>query len=364
MESDLLALRSSHTGNIHGIRNDNAVVEAVCQAYFQGCTQQAIPNSRQFKKRWEEQVQERAKPSDNVWYSRVMQFANQARQSALRGDIANSCKLFGSAHVFLASESLSEECKLRCQADLAAAESYLDYYCGDFERAKTRLVESMVADQALEDRYGYKFLHAHRIHLVNNTIKVEVHANHLQEAMNLAAHVFLYLMGKSSCLPVPTAWGPEYASHLDLETRRFLTSQLANEVAAATAGLKPAIVRESLKALFDPLNIDEPHEAFLPEIQTWLRLKQLSIQDEEILTYLESCRSYFALGPRSTWYFWHLTALDVANACEDHPTQADLLRHEAARELMKSPSLPRHLRKMLAQIVKQVDAEQQKTAAN
>ncbi|HEY6967833.1 MAG TPA: hypothetical protein VJA94_01410 [Candidatus Angelobacter sp.] len=365
MESDILATHGSQTGDVHGIRKEGVIVDAVCQAYLQSCTQQPTPRAKQFKKHWEEQVQARANPSDSVWYTKVMHFANQARQSALRGEIANSCKSFGRAHNLLASEALSAECKLRCQSDLAAAEAYLDYYCGDFEQAKRRLVEAMVADQALEDHYGYKFLHAHRIHLVNNTIKVEVHASRLPEAMKLAGNVFLYLMEKASSLPMPTAWGPEYACHLDLETRRFLTSQLAGEVAAATAGLKPAIVREALRTLFGPLNINETHEAFHPEIQTWLRLKELSIEDEEILTYLESCASYFALGPRSTAYFWHLTALDVANACESiHATEADLLRREAARELMKSGSLPRHLRKMLGQILKQMGAELQEAAAN
>src|SRR5947209_4413074 len=298
------------------LASESNLLSALHNAYRTGLTQPRRPAANTWKLGWQKNLKTRSWDKDKLPLARCAHLFSTARESAARGEIETSCRLFGEARAWSNHPELSEEGRIMCRMELAAAEAYLDYYCSDFERAKSRLQESMDADQELEDRFGYHSLHVHRIHLVNNRVKVEARAQRLHEAMALAASVYLYLFKKADSLPVPGHWGPGYLERLPLDALQFLCGQLTGEVAAALAGLSPELAQSGLKVLLQQVNCNEPNESWHPDAQAWLQLKALWGREELLFEYLNHCVGYFAQGPGNGMVLWYLTTLDVLSACE------------------------------------------------
>jgi hypothetical protein len=336
------------------LANEGDLLSALQNAYRTGRTQPRPP-ANAWKIGWQKDLKTRSWERDHGPLARCTHFLGKARESAARGEIEASCRLFGEARFWSEQTDLSEEGRLLCRMELAAAEAYLDYYCSDFERAKIRLQESMDADQELEDRFGYHLLHVHRIHLVNNRVKVEARAQKLTEAMELAASIYLYLFRKADSLPVPGHWGPACLERLPVEALQFLCGQLTGEVAAALAGLPPASAQSGLQVLLQRVNCDEPNESWHPDAQAWLQLKSLWSREELVFEYLNRCVSYFSQGPRSGATLWYLTTLDVLSACEKiYGSKVSDFRQEVLAAANQMPNFSRHVRAVLGQMEAQV----------
>jgi hypothetical protein len=332
------------------LANESDIVSALHNAYRIG-REQPRPTASSWKLGWQKNLRTRSWERDQAPLARCTHFLGKARESAARGEIDSSCRLFGEARFWSRQPELSEEGRLLCKLELAAAEAYLDYFCNDFERARTRLQESMDADQELEDCFGYHLLHVHRIHLVNNRVKVEARAQDLPRAMELAASIYLYLLRQTDSLPVPGKWGAGYMDRLPVEALQFLCGQLTGEVAAALAGLSQTSAQNGFQLLVQRVNCEAPNESWHPDAQSWLQLKALWGREELLPQYLDRCIAYFTQGPRSGAVLWYLTALDVIKVCESlYGAKVAGFKQEVLAAANQIPSFSRHVRAVLGQM--------------
>jgi hypothetical protein len=327
--------------------SERTLMAAVHTAYRQGLQQPKMHEDYPWKVGWQQNLTTREWETDKGAVRNCILHLGKARQSAIRGDIATSCQLFGLAHTFAESLELSEEGKLFCRAELAAAEAYLDYVCGDFKQANRRLVDSMAADQQLEDQFGHELLHIHRIHLVNNIVKVEACAGRLTSAMELAASVLLYLEGERDTIPAPGAWGPAYLARLPLDALWFLSCQLAIDIAVATAGLTTA-QGAPWRTLTEAIEIHKCHRSWQTEVGEWFQLKDIAVRSRGKEPFLHECIAYLEKGPRRACLLWQMIVIDAVEAsralCGD---DAYTFRKTMLADLGKLTSLPRHVRTLL-----------------
>ena len=274
----------------------------------------------------------------------------KALDQAARGDAVESCRLFGLVRELCQTQDLSDEGKLLIELELSAAEGYLDYCCGDFDLARTRLMESMRAGQELEDRFHHHGIHFHRIHLINNMAKLEGRAGHLDRAMNLIATTILYVQRKPVEVPFPGTWGPELVARLFLGGLQFLTTQAAIETATLFIPLEPARLLHALRILTSRVDIHECHETWRPETLEWLQLKALSL-GKEPRQYLRRCISYFAAGPRHSPLLWQLTAVDAAHLCRRiDPVSATAFSNDVLADIGALKPLRRHMEVLMARL--------------
>jgi hypothetical protein len=323
------------------------IADILFDAYRQGRSAPRMTPKSDWKAGWQQRLKARTHCSlqDQFILLRSTQLAAKARSSAASGDIATACQLFGLAHSLISSKDLGHEGRLRCTLEVAAAEAYMDYFCGDFEQARTKLFDSLFAAQELEDRFGYDLFHIHRIHLLNNLVKVEARANRLSGALELAANIILYLQGKQSGLPVPGSWGSGYYKTMRNEDLQFLSGQLVNEIAAATVGIGSQALRPAFKVLAERVDLNVSHTSWQPEAYTWLQLKALREMSEGHLDYQQRCLPYLAAGPGASILLWHFTAFDVANTSETYGEhRASFFKREVLTDLQRIQALPRHVR--------------------
>lgn len=338
------------------IESEERIIAALHESYRTGLSQPKATANNEWRLGWHKNLTSRSWERDRTAVALCTRYLEKARENATRGEIDASCRLFGEARVWSEHSDLSLEGRLLCKLELAAAEAYLDYYCGDYDQAKKRLMESMEADQRLEEEFGHRLLHVHRIHLVNNMVKLEARAGNLREAMDLAADVFLYVQKKTGSMPVAGNWGAAYLQHVPIEALQFLSAQLSGELAAALAGVPSASARGALEVLLERVDIEEQHASWYPEIGSWLQLKALSIREGQLLAYLNRCIPYFSRGRGKAPLLWYLTALDAITACEGYQSAgARLFRQQVIGDLMQITHFPRHIRAVVGQRQAELD---------
>lgn len=347
MKSSLPAVLTASTNS--GVKEtpEDGIVHAVYQAYQHGRLLPRVLSKSNWKAEWQERlkIHTHGSQQEQLMVLRCAQLAGKARASAGIGDIAVSCQLFGFARSLGDRKELSEEGRLRCRLEVAAAEAYLDYYCGDFEQAQIKLFESLSAAQELEDRFGYELLHVHRIHLLNNLVKVRAREGHLTRAMELAAKIILYLQDKAIMSGVPGSWGAPYSRHLRMEDRQFLSGQLVAEIAAAVIAASTDELHHAFTLLLDRVDMDQFHPSWQPESYVWVRLKALRETSNDLPGYARRCLRYLEQGPGKAPLLWHLTALDVATACENlEKRDAAFFKYEVLTDIKAMHSLPRNIR--------------------
>ena len=227
----------------------------------------------------------------------------------------DACRWFGLARVLCDSPELSLEGRLLCQSFQEAAEAYLDYRLGDFEKARTRLHRALTSDSILEQEFGHKLLHVHRLHLTNNLIRLEVRLRGLAGAMELAGRLLSYMHGRSETLPVPGSWSSQYVALLPPELIDAMIVQTSSEVASALSGLKIEAAHDALEILWCHADIESAAELGQPQARTWFLAKRAFVSGDSS-TFLHMCTSLLAEGPSIAPILWHMTALDLAGLCE------------------------------------------------
>src|SRR6185437_249757 len=95
--------------------------------------------------------------------------------------------------------SLSGEVKLLCKTFTCAASAYVHYRSRSFTEANNLLLTAIACDDELE-RLGYEMLHAHRLHLVENILKIEIRAKNIKRAFEISGGLLSYLGGACSDL--------------------------------------------------------------------------------------------------------------------------------------------------------------------
>lgn len=333
-----------------GEASDRRLMADVHWAYRQGLLQPKVPEDSCWEIDEGKNLTTAEWESDRLTVSTCLHHMEAARRSAVRGDVETACELFGLARTFAEKTKLSEEARLLCRSQMNAAEAYLDYACGDFKQAIRRLEVAIVADQQLEDRFGQTRMHGHRLHLVNNMVKVEARAGRLSSAMELAASVFLYLEGERDALPVPAAWGRTYLDRLPLERRQFLSSQLAGELAVFIAGVETKL-RDPWQTLVETIQIHKDHQSWRPEVAEWFPLKDLAVRNSNQNRFLQECVSFLQKGPRCATLLWQIIAIDAAFASQALPCSEALnFRRAVLADFQAHKSLPRRVRTMLGKM--------------
>jgi len=247
--------------------------------------------------------------------------------------VAMACRYFGEARMACASSQLSEEGRMFARSSLAAAEAYLDYRCDDFDRAQERLCESLAADEILETTYGHSILHVHRLHIVNNLIRVEVQRGNVEGALDLAARLLCYMQGASDDGPTPGRWGKSYRDALPRETLSAMFVQVIGEIGQALVGKKPEAAR-SLFAIVEG-QLPEPDFALWhPLASDWFKVKSAYVGGS-MERYLRISSDYLGNGVGVAPALWRFVALDAVIAVDELPfPEAVELRREILRDAL------------------------------
>lgn len=329
--------------------DQGGMIRTLHAAYRIGRSQPRSSSGEQWRLQLQNSLSTSTWEKDQPILVRCGQYLNKARASAAGGENQAACVSFLQARLWAESEDLSAEGRLRAQIEISANKAYIEYCFGNFEGARRSLLATMKAGQHSEE--ASKSHHIHRIHLVNNMIKVEAAAQNLNRAMELAASVFLYLEQKTDTLPVEGDWGSSYFQETSSEAIRFLKLQTSGEIAVALAGLAPSEVRKALQVLSSHIDIRELHDSWLPEMSTWLNLKFLMTDEARHSAYLAGCIPYFSQGPGCAAGLWYLTALDVAAVCQPfRDSEALLLKREIIADLRAMQHFPRRVRGVVSRL--------------
>jgi hypothetical protein len=296
---------------------DRSLVQDVYRAYLNGRPKQrdtSIETSlREFLATIQARVVPRLSEREIYLAARCKRFCNLSREAAVRKDVIGACQSIGSAQFCADDGSLGPEARLLCQSEIAPVEAYLDLCCEDLENAERRYRRAMQIDQELEEKYGHRLMHGHRIHLQINMVTLEGRAQRLHDAAHRVCHVFRYLAGTGNTLPYPGSWGRNLVGALSPGMVQFFALQLTHETAGFLANATAAEVRECLQIIFDDPSFQENATFWNHTTRGWFDLKRLSTGD--VYTYLETAIPFLETGPTNSLSIWQAAALDIAAAC-------------------------------------------------
>jgi hypothetical protein len=251
---------------------------------------------------------------------------------------------------------------LLCISEIQAAEAYLDFVSGDFAGARRRLEYAIAADESLEDEFGHSVLHIHRVHLANNTVKVEAAAHNLTGAMTLAANILAYVRGYVDTIAMPSRWGSDWKTSLTEEPQLFLIRQTSAEVACAIAGISDESIRSTWMECLMPAG-SETYLRAGAEVSDWYRLKTAFVDTahygkSEIQAFCSQAEQYLAAGPRQARLLWHMVCFDVLLLCGDSSSgNLTQLKGELGEALTQATYLPRRVRTHIAQAMTNFDMD-------
>jgi hypothetical protein len=252
-------------------------------------------------------------------------------EAARTGQAEIACRYFGEARLVCASPDFSVEGRALGCTFLAAAEAYLDYRYSDFERSQERLYESLTNDELLETEYGHHILHVHRLHLINNLIRIQIRRGELPAAISRAAQLIGYMQGACNEAPAPGRWGKSFRDALPPQAIATMFVQLAAEMGQALVGKTPAQAR----ALFEVLDGQLPEKntpLWHPLALEWFYTKRAYV-GTSIERYLGEAANYLREGPSVAPALWQYVALDVVFAVDSLPyAEAVGLRKEILKD--------------------------------
>jgi hypothetical protein len=277
-------------------------------------------------------------------------------ESAREGEIELACGYFGQARLLCKSPDLSEEGRTFGLSFLAAAESYLDYRCADFDGAQQRLYESLARDEILEITYGHKNQHVHRLHLVNNLIRVEIQRGNIDGALKCSTGLLSYMQGESDNVPAPGRWGKSYRDQVTPELITSMFVQAVGELGLALMGSKP----EAARTLFAEVErgLPQPDAAvWHPLALAWFNAKRAYVGGD-IEQYLKLSADYLAKGVGVAPALWRMIALDVVIAVDDLPFAESVeLRKEILRDALTWSGASRKMRCLVTDLAAEFQYE-------
>lgn len=335
---------------------DDAPQDLVCAlyvSYAEGRSRHEDDPLERARQAWWSSLQSytrsRLTPAEHKIAAACKHYCTKATAAAHHLDTTTACQLFGIAREHSERDELGPEARLLCKSELAAAESYLDLACRDFDQARRRVLQSMAFDEHLENRFGHKLLHVHRIHLLVKLVKMKARTAGVPQAVALAGRVLDYIHGfDGEAPPVEGSWGPEYLTHLPPAVLQLLGRQITVEIAAALADEQPRVIRDSLLPIAENPAFWERRDQWDPLSHDWIVLKLLLTECDQVPDYLKRSAAFLHRGPQDV-ALWYLTALDAARACRHMSSRyAALLCQELAGDLMKVDSIPASLRKSWA----------------
>jgi hypothetical protein len=283
----------------------------------------------------------------------LMRRCEQARRQGLlaarRGHIATADQLLGESRAILHSEKLSVESSLICKSFQAATEAYLDYRRGAFDQARARVHEALAIDVVLEEEYGYKILHLHRVQLVHNLMRIDARCARFEDAIDLGCRLLSYLEGSSEILPVPGSWDSAKIASLPPEIVAAMFAQVTSEIALVLAGKDRRVARDLFLVAIRHAQLEATGNCHhYPRPHAWFQIKQ-SFVDNNVDIFLDRASQFLADGRGDTPLLWYAIAVDLVVWCDDLDLpEAELVKLEIARDAITWEYLPPTLRPLLA----------------
>ena len=272
----------------------------------------------------------------------------KGRQAARLGESGDSCRALTVIRRLCESGRLLEDSRLACLAQLNAAEAYLDYCCGDYQQASERLREAVECDSILETRFGYGIIFAHRLHLLNNLIRVKGLAGELPYALQLARDILSYLSGISDS--VPAFWEGRFRDKLFSPVRAFSVSQLFSEVTLLLSITEFDAARTAGSTFFNDERLAEASAQWAPQLQGWFALKKL-FYGGAATGYLRSCCRFVANGSREGSLLWHAAFMDASGVAEIlFPPEGAQFRREVLAGFAQAPYVSKFFRRACSRV--------------
>lgn len=345
------ALQAGHAA-VTGVSH-LSLVRDVYQAYSSG---KAKPKDtfvedglREFLTSLKQRVVPRLSREELILAARCKRFCNLAREAAGRYDVSSACQAIGVARSCAESGVLGTEARLLCEAETTPAEAYLDLCCGDLENAERRFLRAMEIDQELEERYGHRLVHGHRIHLQINMVTLDGRALRLRQAARRALEIFLYIAGQREALPVRGSWGRNLVALLSPGMIQLFAQQLTYEIAGILSDLDSAQVKEFLGTILDDVGFNGAQNVWNPTTRGWFELKVLSTGDP--VSYLEQSISFLEAGPGSSLAIWQAGALEIADVCNVLcPGQAVDFEREVQERVRRLTYVPYQLKRRVSRL--------------
>ena len=181
---------------------------------------------------------------------------------------------FMAASKIIALTPMSKKYSLYLCAFQQAAEAYLDYRLGDFDKARKRINDALVMDRLLIDEHNYEVLQIPHMRRLHNLMRIEVRVGKWEEAMNLGSHIL-------NDLTNPFGWSLKLRDILPPKLLDNVIIFYANQFVVEMAQILAAKEGEELYDLFSYIRpfseeaavVDNHH--LLDYQYTWLHMKKL-----------------------------------------------------------------------------------------
>lgn len=291
-------------------------------------------------------VRARLPQDDQRVLAQCRYYYTKGRIAAGAGRTMDACEHFAQARRLEAAPAIATEARLLCGADLAAAEAYLDYCCGDYDSALTWLETARARDGRLEEECGYHLLLAHRIHVTAVIARVFGRAARVADAITLARDVLRYIGGRGATLPGGHGRSP--ITVLPPRMIEWAIWQHLCEVAFVLATLSPQAARRVADLVIEDPDAIACSANWPAQAREWLAL-QRTFFHADAREVLRACAAFVAAGPRQNAAVWRLAALDAAAVLEHYP-QWSSVRREILDGVSQWKAAPRSQRSALLQV--------------
>jgi tetratricopeptide (TPR) repeat protein len=279
---------------------------------------------------------------DRVWIDKCEKAYSRGFEAALAGKSDIARKAFEIAESVLQTNPLFYESRLLSTSFLQAAAAYLDYSLKDFDAARAKLLEAIQCDDVLEAQFGYSTLHIHRVHLLENIMRLEFQADHPREALSLARSLLLYLAGAAPEVSAPGNWGQDRLARVPAEAVSSKFAGIAADVAQFLAPLDVSAAREFFCLVFPSFHSGK-QEYCHPQAMQWFAIKK-AFYSAQHPDFLSKASEFLVKGPQASPGLWSAVVLDVIALCDTLLPQAEVVRRQIVSDAMSWEFMPRRIK--------------------
>lgn len=235
-------------------------------------------------------------------------------EAARSGEFEKARQLFNRGEAALKQFPVLEETALLAKTYWNAAVAYLQFRNGSSSEARGLLLEAMRCDQILENKFDYHIFHNHRVHMVQNLIRLEIGDGNLARAFETARDVLLYLAGVSDTIAFPGTWSQRCLDKLPRQLVRTMFAGILGDVAEALAGLEKESAKR-LFSIFSALVHGEITKGCHPRATSWLVAKDRFLEGDQN-AFLKAVAPLLSDGPCDTPNLWCSCLLDLCDICD------------------------------------------------
>jgi hypothetical protein len=313
-------------------------LSAIRAAYMTGRVKPAIWTSdldiqHDLEQEWRTAVS----AEDEALLQKCSRYRNAALKAAREGKLPIAAYLFTTIDNVLSTQKISPIALLISQSAQEAAVAYFDYRRQDFERGTARIYRALAIDEMLENTYGYKQYHLHRIRLLLNLVRLKRRQGEGAEALSMSIALIDYLEQHISTLPFPTSWDASQLTALAFAPKNILFDLTIVEIIFLVVG------QEDRAGLLIPDFHAHTHEQasvycqLSPRSHRWLLSKQ-ALQARNFALYFDCIQPLLAEGPDDIVFLWYGLLLDLVLVCQNLSlTDADYLVQEISSDMSSWP---------------------------